>query len=149
MRFTVDANVLFTFFWEDSVFSSICQKQVLGIFSPEFALGELRKHSLEIMKKARLSTEEFTDRKKKLALRVTFIPLEKYAIFLKQAASKIKKGLSNEEYVKLMKDIDFLALALRLHCPLWSNDKMLMKQGSILVLNTQEIIELVSADSGF
>jgi predicted nucleic acid-binding protein len=37
-------------------------------------------------------------------------------------------------------DKDYFALALKLGCPIWSNDKELKKQGSVKVYTTEEIL---------
>ena len=67
MRLVIDSNVLFTFFWKGSVFKKISIKQDLELFSPEFALEEINKYSAEIMRKAKLSREEFRKLKEELA----------------------------------------------------------------------------------
>jgi len=36
-------------------------------------------------------------------------------------------------------DTEYLALAITLNCPLWSNDKALTQQKQVTVLSTQEI----------
>lgn len=65
---------------------------------------------------------------------VTIIPSEVYN-------DKIKKACN------VMKDIDekdtpFLALAIKLNYPLWSNDKHLKKQDLVKCFNTQEIANI-------
>ena len=57
MEFIVDTNVLLTFFWKNSTFKKISLMQELDLFSPEFALKEINKHSDEIIKKCGLSLE--------------------------------------------------------------------------------------------
>ena len=47
--------------WKNSVFSNLSNKQDLRLFSPEFALEEINKYSLDIMRKTKLSTKEFKD----------------------------------------------------------------------------------------
>ncbi len=53
-----------------------------------------------------------------------------------------------ERAIKILKDIDpgdvqFLALAMALNCPIWSNDKDLKKQKVVKVYTTQKIPELL------
>ncbi len=38
------------------------------------------------------------------------------------------------------KDADYIALALKLKCPLWSNDKKLKDQEEVRVYSTKELI---------
>lgn len=141
MKLVVDSNVLFTFFWKNSIFNALSIKQELELFSPVFALKEIDKYSSEISKKTKLSQSVFKDLRKALMERVGFIPLEAYSSILKQAPNIIK-NLSKEEYEELINDIDFLALALKLNCPIWSNDKLFKKQSKITVFSTEEIILL-------
>jgi len=141
MRLVVDSNVLFTFFWKGSVFRIFLDKPV-QLFSSEYALEEINKYSLEIMKKTSVSKEQFKKLKQELALKVEFIPLEEYSTLFHKVLS-IASKFSKHEYEEFVKDIDFFALALTLSCPIWSNDKLLKKQSKVLVFNTKEIIELL------
>ena len=50
--------------------------------------------------------------------------------------------LTKKEYTEFVKDIDFFALAVKIGCPIWSNDKLFKKQSEVLVFTTIEIIEL-------
>ena len=63
MRFVIDSNVLFTFFWKISTFKEILMEKEIELFSPEFALKEINKYSSEIIKKARLKNNEFEKKK--------------------------------------------------------------------------------------
>lgn len=181
MIFVVDSNVLFTFFWKfmkfeqsknftkqeknleffwkNSVFEGISSKEEIKLFSPEFALKEINKHSSEIMKKAGLTKDTFEKKKKELLEKVEFIALEEYSDFFKQA-ELLAKSYSEEEMRRseasstkdakrpleseLLKDIDFFALALKLGCSIWTNDKLFKKQSEVSVLTTKEMIELLS-----
>lgn len=142
MRLVVDSNVLFTFFWEDSVFRELSSEKDLMLFSPEYALEEINKHSLEISKKAGISTKEFKIIREQLALILGFVPLKEYSSHLKKVKSLVK-NLPKDTQNKLLDDIDFFALALKLKCPIWSNDKALKKQKKIAVLTTEELCKLI------
>jgi predicted nucleic acid-binding protein len=141
MKLVADSNVLFTYFWKDSVFRSLCHKLKLTLFSPEYALEEINQHAKEIMEKSGLLGKDFSLIKEKLVLTVNFIPLTEYSGSLTNASSLIN-GLQKDITDDLMKDIDFIALALKLNCPIWSNDKLLKRQSKVLVLSTKDIINL-------
>ena len=64
---------------------------------------------------------------------VEFIPLEEYSSFMKEALA-----------IPDPDDIDFTALALKLDCPLWSNDKELKQQTVVKVFSTSDLISLLS-----
>ena len=40
------------------------------------------------------------------------------------------------------KDIDYVALAYKLNCPLWTNDKKLKKLQCIKVLSTEDLLKI-------
>ena len=63
---------------------------------------------------------------------VTFIDYESYAEFV-DLAIKVTPD---------PKDVDFVALALKLNAILWSNDRALKSIPVLKVLNTKELIEL-------
>lgn len=134
MKLVIDSNVLFTFFWKFSAGGNIIALQKLKLYSPEFALQEIRGHLSEILAKTGCSEKEFNNLLEELAKLIEFIPLEKYSSFLPDAA----KSLSDKD------DVDFIALALRLNCPVWSNDPHLKQQSEVLVFTTAELINLLS-----
>jgi len=131
MRLVTDSNILFTFFWKNSYTRKLFINQDLELISPEFSLEEIKKYSEEIIRRAKISKKEFKDIRRELALMVEFIPLEEYSEYLKKA--------SEISYDK--DDVDFIALALKLKCPIWSNDKEFKKQNKIKVYSTLEVLK--------
>lgn len=132
MKFVVDTNVLFSFFWKNSVTYKLLLK--LEVYSPEYALEEIKKYEKEIMKKTGLSKKEFNELRKELAISVNFIPIDDYRGKLKEALK-----ISPDE-----NDIDFFSLCLKLNLPLWSNDKLLKNQKRIIVLNTYDVLDRIT-----
>ena len=76
MKLVVDTNVLITYFWSSSFFHSLATSQDFEFVSPEYALEEIKKHSNEIIRKAKTSEKEFDQFRYNLAVCVEFIPLE-------------------------------------------------------------------------
>ena len=132
MKFVVDTNVLFTFFWKGSFTKGLLISQDLDFFSPEYALEEINKYSNEILEKTGIPLEKFKELRRELAIFVEFIPLDEYKYFLPKALSLIPKYPS---------DIDFLALALKLRLPIWSNDSHLKQQSKVKVYTTSELLK--------
>ncbi|MFT4305189.1 MAG: PIN domain-containing protein [Candidatus Woesearchaeota archaeon] len=132
MKFVVDTNILFSFFWKNSVTYKLLLK--LEVYSPECALEEIKKYEKEIIKKTGLSKKEFNELRKELVIAVDFIPIEDYKSKLKEAL----KICPDEN------DIDFFSLCLKLNLPLWSNDKLLKNQKKIIVLNTYNVLDRIS-----
>ncbi len=140
MNIVVDSNILFTYFWKKSVFLNVLDKKI-NFFALEYALEEINEHHKEIIKKTKISYSKFKKLKQELALKVNFIPLDEYSSTFSKVML-IANQLSKKQYIDFVKDIDFFALAVKLGCPIWSNDKMFKNQSEILVFNTKEIIEL-------
>lgn len=131
MELVVDTNILYTFFWKKSLARKILMKTNLGLFSPEFALEEINAHESDILKKTGLSKKEFRQLRTDLAIAVEFIPLEEYKKFLKPASD-----ISPDP-----NDVDFFALALKLSCPIWSNDSLFKKQNKAIVFSTLDLLK--------
>ncbi|MDO8467858.1 MAG: PIN domain-containing protein [Nanoarchaeota archaeon] len=135
MKLVVDTNILMTCFWKNSeTKKAIMLNDNLDLIAPEFSLEEIDKYRNEIIKKTKISEEEFKVSKIDLAISVKFFPLEKYKDFLRQAF----------EISPDPDDIDFFALALKLNCPIWSNDKKLKDQDKIKVYSTGDILNIIN-----
>lgn len=130
--FVVDTNVLFTFFWKASVSRELFVSQDLDLYSPEYAIEELKKYRDEIMKKAGLSESAFDEIVKELKMLIKFVSIETYAPLFR---SSLKITPDKD-------DADFVALAIKLRCSICSNDALLKAQKSIRVWSTKEVIEL-------
>ena len=130
MKMLVDTNILFTFFWKESATRKLLLNKNLSLFSPEFSLEEINKYESQICKRAGISKEEFKSLKMDLAIAIEFIPLSSYSDILKRALT-----ISPDA-----NDVDFIALALKLNVPLWSNDFALKKQNNVKVFSTQDLL---------
>ncbi|MBS3106882.1 hypothetical protein J4419_04455 [Candidatus Woesearchaeota archaeon] len=135
MNLVVDSNVLFTFFWKNSLFRKLLSEFSLTLFAPEYALVELREHRQEIAKKSGVSSKAFDRIQESLAEQVTFVPLELYQNRLKEALS----------FAPDPDDVDFFALAVELGLPLWSNDARLKSQKKVAVLSTEQVLMLLGS----
>lgn len=129
----IDANILFSALIRNGFTTDILLNTELDIYAPEFILEELNKYKGIIIKKSGVGK----------------IKVEKILnIILNQI-----KIISKEEFLHLFKeayrispdkkDAHYFALALKLNCPIWSNDKKLKDQKEIEVYSTEEIIELL------
>ena len=132
--FIADTNILFSFFWENSFTKGILLDQEFNFFSPEHALIEINSHINEIKSKTGITEEKFKELRKDLAICVNFIPLEEYKEFLNESLNLLPKHTD---------DIDFIALALKLNLPIWSNDHHLKEQKKIKIYTTKELLEVI------
>ena len=142
MRLVVDTNILFTYFWEKTFCRDVLDNEDIEFFAPILALREIDKHKELIIKKANIPLMEFIAVRKEMASHITFIDKRDCEKYYKEVKGYLK-GLSKKDLGRIMKDIDFLAAAEMLCCPLCSNDKKIKKQEEIIVLNTGEIIEIL------
>jgi len=140
MRLVADSNVLFTFFWKNPALRGIL-RQDAQLFSPEHSLYEIEKHRQGIIEKTRITDDEFASLLYLMKHDVEFVPRSAYERYFADV-EKLAGVFPAPERASVMKDCDFLALALLLRCPLWSNDKLLKKQSSVAVFSTREIVRL-------
>ncbi len=129
----IDNNILFSLMKPDSSASGIFERGALKFAAPEFIKSELREHKDECQAKSGLPKKEFEQRKAEIEARITFFSVESYKGFLKKAV----KEVSDPD------DAPYVALALALKMPIWSNDTDLKKQSLVDVFSTKELIELV------
>ena len=132
MKIVVDTNILFSFFWKNSLTRKLLITSNLELISSEKAIIEINKYKEDIIKKAKIKELEFDTLLKELSSIVEIIDKKAYTSSLEEA-KKVSPDVG---------DIEFIALCLLNSCPLWSNDIALKKQDKIKVLNTNEIIDV-------
>ena len=133
MKCVVDTNILFSFFWKNSLTRKLLITSQLKLISPKFALDEIKKYKKDIIKKIKLNEEGFEKYFNELKSIIEFIDKKDYEGFLEKS-----KNISPD-----LGDSDFFALCFKNSCFLWSNDKLLKQQNEIKVLSTQEIMGLI------
>ena|SRR3989344_3059257 len=133
MEFVVDANIIVSALVSPSgKTSEMLFSEKLKLYTPEYLLKEVDKYKKEISDKSGLSFEEISVLLSLISLNLEFAPFSEFKDFIKEAS----------EICPDQKDIEYFALALKLNCPLWSNDKRL-KQGSLKVLTTSELLKML------
>ncbi|WP_456453822.1 PIN domain-containing protein [Thermococcus sp.] len=129
----INTNVLFSFFGKSTTTRELIFLLSGRLLSHKFALEELEEHRKEIMKKARIHEDDFRQLTNVLKEHVIFVEEEFYAEFIPLAF----------EITPDKDDTDFVALALKINAPLWSNDKRLKEIENIEVLDTKELLKLL------
>lgn len=130
MKLVADANILFALSSPESVTEALVSQFPLDLYSPKFALDELEKHKEELENK---TGREFETILKLLKSEIEFVDTSKFSNKIEKVSSKISDK----------KDILYLALALKLNCPVWSNDKHFKEQSLVEVLTTSELINFL------
>ena len=131
MDLVIDANILFAALIKNSGTSEILFKHTL--FAPEFIFLEFRKYKDELKSKTHRSEDDFNEFFDIFERTITLIPKEEIDPFMSRA----------EKISPDPKDVQYVALALKQNCAIWSNDKPLKeKQKEIKVFSTTELINL-------
>ena len=133
MDIVVDANIIFAALIKDSLSAEILFHNGLKLFAPEFLLEEFYKHKKEILNKTKRTEQQFENIFEIIKQVINLIPKEEFKEFIEEASK-----ISQDQY-----DVPYIALALKLRIPIWSNDKGLKKQKEVIVYSTQEIKEIV------
>ena len=141
-RVVIDTNILISaLIKDDSVTARIIKSGIFEIYYPEDGMFELEKYRDYIIKK-----------RKKALQRKSF----DYALgFLLESIIVIPSSLYEDKIrraYEIMRDIDekntpFLALALKLQCPIWSNDGDFEEQNLVEVYKTSYILRKFFGDS--
>jgi len=133
MLLVMDANVLFSALIKMSKTLDLFLDSKLNLVSPDFIFDEFIKHKDEISRKSGLGYNHLLAIIVLLSEKVSFVSVEEYKKFLIEAIE-----ISPDE-----NDIDYFALALKLNCGIWSNDKKLKEQNRVKVYSTEELIEFL------
>ena len=133
MLIVLDANELFAALISRGLTLDLFFSYNLELVSPDFLAKEFAKHKDEIIKKSGLSKEDIDIFFFLLIEKIKFFSAEDFSEFLQEANS-----ISPDQ-----DDVEYFALALKLNCPIWSEDKELKKQNRIRVISTSELIKLI------
>ncbi|EFK96340.1 protein containing Nucleotide binding protein, PINc domain [sediment metagenome] len=132
MNLVIDANILFSLLIKEGKTIELLLDLSINLFTPEFIFTEFEKHKQEILKKTNRSEEEFDEILNILEEIITIVPSEEFKDF-----QEIAKGISPDP-----DDIMYFALALKLNCPIWTNDKKLKQQDKVKIYSTSDLAEL-------
>ena len=133
MILVVDANILFSALIKNSLTAELIFNEDITLYTCEFILEEFFKYEDVIQKKTHRTKEEFIQIMHQLKEVISVVPKEEYLSFMNEA-EKISPDI---------KDTLYFALALKLNCAIWSNDKQLKKQDKIKVYSTSEIMNFL------
>ncbi len=131
MRLVVDTPEIFSFFNERSKARELSLLPNMELNSPIFSLDEIKEHKLDIIERFSLSNTQFSLIEKLLKVVINFRKESEYSKFISEA-----KAISPDS-----NDVDFFALALKLNCPIWTEDKELKQQSKVKVFTTSELLK--------
>ncbi len=131
MNIVTDANVLISSLIKEGKSIEILLNPLFSFYSPEFANEEFLEHGEEIIEKTHRSGEDFIEIFSQLKEIINFVKVDFYKENLKEAANIC----SDKD------DLDYFALALKLNCQIWSNDKRMKEQQRIRIYSTKDMAE--------
>ena len=129
MDLVVDANIIFAALIKNNFSHHLLFSGNFRLFTPEYMFTELEQHKEEILQKTDRTTEEFLRMVEILKRRIILVPLEELIPYVKEA----------EKITPDPDDMAYFALALKLDCAIWSNDKKLKEQDKIRIYPTHEL----------
>jgi len=130
--FVIDTNIIFSALLKNSAARKIILSDTFDLFVPEFLFTEIIKYEKLILKKTGMEKENLELLLLLLQSHISVIPFNIFSDFMKAAENEMEKID--------MKDAPFVALALKLKIPIWSNDVHFKKQEKVESFNTAEII---------
>lgn len=133
MDLIIDANILFSVIIKSGKTEEIMFKTDMRLFAPEFIFEEFHKYKDLLLEKTERTDDEYERLVSILARRIYTVPNEG----LKEYIAQARKICPDE------KDVAYFALALKLRCAIWSNDKLLKGQDKVIIYSTHELTQLI------
>jgi len=134
MDLVVDANIVIAVLIKEGTTHSLLFKEDFHLYTPEYILTEIEKHKEELLNKTKRTEQDFYRFIEILRRRINLVPLEEFESQLHKAESICPDP----------DDVVYFALALKLNCAIWSNDKLLKdKQKEITIYSTEDLIKML------
>jgi len=136
IRLVVDTNVLISaLLKDDSVTARLLRSNAYSYYYPWDGLTEIDHYrDYVISKRCRyIQASSFEHALQFVLGSINIVPSEMYSCRINEAFNLIKD--------KDPKDTPFLALALQLRSPIWSNDKHFKNLDNVMIYSTQSLIE--------
>ena len=134
MELVIDANIIMSALITPGTRTcDILFSNDFMFYAPEFLLEQFLEHRQEIFSKSSLSEEDFNLFLLLISSRIKFISFSEFERFI----SKAKELCPDPD------DMEYFALALKLRCGIWSNDKKLKEQDKVKVYSTKDLIKII------
>ncbi|HLC45508.1 MAG TPA: PIN domain-containing protein [archaeon] len=134
MILVIDTNRIIAALIRDSYSRKLLLDDRLSFYTPFIARAELEEHKPLLLKRTGLTSTEFDALLERVLQRTSvmheLLLAEKYPI-ARRVMAKID-----------IDDAQFVAAALTLDCPIWSDDKHFQRQKAVKVFTTKDLLEL-------
>jgi len=132
MKVVLDTNIILSALIKPGKTREFLLESYINFIVPAYSLTEIDRYKEYICRKSGLSIEKLDELINLLFKYIKILNPSFYSDFLHRASKLIDDK----------KDIPFIAAALYLNCPIWSDDKHFKKQKEIKILTTKEILDL-------
>lgn len=132
MQLIIDANIIMAMLIRPGKPIDLFFHESLELYAPELLFKEVVRNIKTIEKKSRLNGSEIRQFIKVLRNNISIVPEEEFINY-----KDIAQDICPDE-----KDITYFALALKLKCGIWTNEKKLKEQDKVQIFNTHELINL-------
>jgi predicted nucleic acid-binding protein len=135
MEIVVDTNVIISSLLRNGLTRKIIFLSPLKMYTVDYAKTEIEAHKEELLIKSKLDERSLNYLNEFIFSKIDLVPLKNIEPFRNKAE-------------EIMSEIDiddsfFLALAMSLNCPVWSNDAHLKMQSVIKVYTTKELLDFL------
>jgi len=134
MNLVIDTNIFISALIKEGLIRDLIVHSPFTLFIPEQELIEIKRYEGLISKKSGKSIGEIREIIRNL-LRYIIIFRNELLLHSTKKAEKIMGKIDKD-------DVIFIAAALSLNCPIWSDDKHFKKQKEIKVFTTKDILKL-------
>jgi predicted nucleic acid-binding protein len=136
MEIVLDTNILISSLLKDGLTRDLILLSPFNMYTIELSKIEIENHKEELLLKSKLDEISFDYLRNFIFRKVNFASLEDIIPFKDRA-------------IEIMSEIDiddslFLALAMSLNCPIWSNDAHFKRQSYVKSLTTRELIDSIN-----
>jgi len=135
MEIVLDTNILISSLLRNGLTRDLISLSPLKMYTVEYAKFEVEKHKGELLSKSKLDEDSFDYLTEFVFGKVSLVPMAELSPF-------------KDEAIEIMREIDindspFIALAMLLNCPIWSNDAHFKRQNVIKSYTTKEIMDIL------
>ena len=135
MEIVVDTNILISSLIKSVRIRELICSQKLILYAPEHIIAECLRHKTEIIDLAGIEIYDFNKLIAILLGKINIVPEEEFKLFIKEAL----KLVTHPE------DAPFIAVALAMNIPLWTDDKALKQQSIVKIFTTGELFNLINS----
>ncbi len=137
MKLVVDANILIATLIREGFTRELILNERLSLYVPETIITEFLEHIQEIESKTRVSYKILKEKAKEI-LHLANIKIINEEDIIKEMSEACKISPDPDDAI-------YFALAIKLNCPIWSNDKKLKQQDIVKIYSTHELFELLES----